>query len=120
MKILVVDDSANDRKHVAKLFTEAFPGCSIEAALGPREALKKCAQTKFDMISVDGDLGCQNDYGRGDDLVRELNGLYPELQIVIITNDLGMNSPHVCARFDKLDSLWTYRAEAIKRLRSLI
>lgn len=121
MKILVVDDSAGDRKQNARLLSEAFPGCNIENALGPRQALKKCAEIKFDLVTIDGDLGYQEDSGRGDDLVREIGELYPGMPMVMITNDLSVVGRGVWAIIDKCKiSSCNYRAKAIEKLRSAV
>tara|TARA_R110001592_G_scaffold36304_3_gene122351 strand:+ start:666 stop:1805 length:1140 start_codon:yes stop_codon:yes gene_type:complete len=77
-KILIVDDENGPRQSLRMVLKEEF---DVRLATGVDDALDQLAQEQVDLIVTD----IRMPHKTGMDLLREVRGLYPDIEIIILT-----------------------------------
>lgn len=86
LKVLIVDDEENARLGLSKLLTSS--GYEVAAAANGFEALKYLKQEPVDLVITDINMPEMN----GLTFLRELNRLYPQLKVIMVTAYGGVES----------------------------
>lgn len=78
-RILIVDDEQSLRSALSRWFT--MSGFEVDVAVDGAEAVQKCAEEGFDVVTMDIDMPHLN----GWEAIREIRVSKPDLPIVVLT-----------------------------------
>jgi CheY-like chemotaxis protein len=86
-KLLYVDDSALQQELFVLMFRKKY---EIDCAKSSKEAKDLLSCKKYDLAVVDLFLG---EGPNGDELAEYIRNVYPNIQVTILTADIGYRSP---------------------------